>query len=234
MTAIDTLTMIAASEPQRPEAIARVLSVNVGGQRTLDTARRPVTTGIWKSPVAGRVRARGVNLDGDAQADRVNHGGPHKAIYAYATEDLAFWEQHLGRQLGPGAFGENLTTIGIDPNTALIGERWAIGSTVLEVSEPRSPCYKLGLRHEDPTLVRAFVAAQRPGAYLRIVQAGDVGAGDPIEVVWRPDHDVTIRLAFQAWLIDRSLISRLRRAPQLSPAWKRWIVTDPERPVSFE
>ncbi|HLZ26667.1 MAG TPA: MOSC domain-containing protein [Chloroflexota bacterium] len=215
-------------------AVARVLSVNVGSPRTFETARRAVTSGIWKSPVVGRVRARGVNLDGDAPADRVNHGGPHKAIYAYATEDLAFWEHHLGRQLEPGAFGENLTTVGIDPNAALIGERWAIGSSVLEVSEPRSPCYKLGLRHADPTLVRAFVAAQRPGAYLRIIQAGDIGAGDSIEVVWRPDHDVTICLAFQAWLVDRSLVSRLRRAPQLPPAWKHWIDADPERPVTFE
>jgi MOSC domain-containing protein YiiM len=211
-----------------------VLSVNVGGPRTVETARRPVTTAIWKTPVAGRVRAHGTNLEGDVQVDRQNHGGPYKAIYAYAAEDLAYWERHLGRPLGPGAVGENLTTWGIDPNTALIGERWAIGSTLLEVSEPRSPCYRLALRHQDPRLVRAFVAAERPGAYLRILQAGDIGAGDPIHVVWKPDHDVTIRLAFRAWLIDRSLIPRLRHAPQLPPAWQHWIATDPDRPVQFE
>jgi MOSC domain-containing protein YiiM len=213
---------------------ARVLSVNVGGPRTVETAGRTVTTAIWKTPVAGRLRAHGVNLEGDVQVDRQNHGGPHKAVYAYAVEDLAYWAQHLGRPLGPGSFGENLTTCGIDPNTALIGERWAVGSTILEVSEPRSPCYRLGLRHADPTLVRAFVAAQRPGAYLRIIEPGDIGAGDPIRVIWRPDHDVTIRLAFCAWLVDRSLVPRLRQAPQLSPAWQRWLEADPDRPVRFE
>jgi MOSC domain-containing protein YiiM len=214
---------------------ARVLSVNVGGPRTIETGKRSVTTGIWKTPVAGRVRAHGTNLDGDVQVDRENHGGPHKAIYAYAAEDLAYWEQHLGRPLGPGALGENLTTSGIDPNTATIGERWAIGSTLLEVSEPRSPCYRLALRHGEPKLVRDFVVAERPGAYLRIIEPGDIGAGDAIEVVWRPEHDVTIRLAFEAWLVDRGLIPRLRPAlAHLSPAWQRWIDTDPDRPVRFE
>ena len=94
---------------------ARVLSVNVGGPRTVETSKGSVTTAIWKTPAAGRVRAHNTNLDGDVQVDRHNHGGPHKAIYAYAAEDLAYWEQHLGRPLGPGALGENLTTSGIDP-----------------------------------------------------------------------------------------------------------------------
>jgi MOSC domain-containing protein YiiM len=216
-------------------APARVLSVNVGGPRTIETPKGSVTTGVWKTPVAGRVKARGTNLDGDVQVDRDNHGGPYKAIYAYAAEDLAYWEQHLGRPLGPGALGENLTIVGINPNTALIGERWAVGSTLLEVSEPRSPCYRLALRHAEPKLVRDFAVAERPGAYLRIIQPGDIGAGDAIQVVWRPEHDVTIRLAFQAWLVDRSLIPRLRPAlTHLSPAWQRWIDTDPDRPVRFE
>jgi MOSC domain-containing protein YiiM len=214
---------------------ARVLSVNVGGPRTLETRKGLVTTAIWKTPVAGRIQARGSNLAGDVQVDRQNHGGPFKAIYAYAAEDLSSWEEHLGRPLGPGALGENLTTLGIDPNTALIGERWAIGSTVLEVSEPRSPCYRLALRHGEPRLVRDFVVAERPGAYLRIVEEGDIGAGDAIQVVWRPAHDVTIRLAFQAWLVDRSLIPRLRPAlAHLSPAWRCWIETDLDRPVRFD
>jgi MOSC domain-containing protein YiiM len=212
----------------------RVLSVNVGVPRTVDTPRRTVTTAIWKSPVTHRVLTRGDHLEGDVQADRKNHGGPHKAVYAYATEDIAFWQEHLGRTLGPGAMGENLTTVGIDVNEALIGERWAIGSTILEVSEPRSPCYRLGLRHNDPTLPRAFVAAERPGTYLRIVRQGDIGAGDGIEILSRPDHNVTVRLAFRAWQIDRSLVPLLRHAPQLSDEWKTWIARDPDRPVAFE
>ena len=103
------------------------------------------------------------------------------------------------------------------------------------ISEPRSPCYRLALRHDEPKLVRAFVVAERPGAYLRIIQPGDIGAGDAIQVAWRPAHDVTIRLAFRAWLVDRSLIPRLRPAlTHLSPAWRRWIDTDPDQPVRFE
>ena len=209
-----------------------VLSVNVGRPQTYDTAKGLVTTAIWKQPVDGRVRTIGVNLEGDDQADRVNHGGWHKAIYAYAREDVLYWEDLLGRELGPGSMGENLTIAGIDPNEALIGERWAVGSTILEVSEPRSPCYRLGLRHGDVTLPRRFVTAQRPGTYLRIIQQGDIGAGDRIEVLERPEHDVTVRLAFQAWLVDRSLVPRLRAAPQLSDAWKDWMDKDPDRRVS--
>jgi MOSC domain-containing protein YiiM len=216
-----------------PSPVPHVVSVNVGLPRTVQTATRPVTTGIWKAPVAGRIRARGVNLEGDAQADKRNHGGPDKAVYAYALEDMEYWEHHLGRPLGPGSMGENLSTVGLDLNEALIGERWAIGSATFEVSEPRSPCYRLALRHGDPTLVRAFVAAQRPGTYLRIRQEGDIGAGDRIEVLFRPDHEVTVRLAFQAWQVDRRLIPRLRAAPQLPPAWKDWIDKDPQRGVRF-
>jgi MOSC domain-containing protein YiiM len=102
-------------------SISRVISVNVGRPRTVATRQGEATTAIWKTPVIGRVRASGVNLDGDVQVDRKNHGGPNEAIYAYAVEDIEHWERHLGRQLGPGAMGENLTTVGIDPNEALIG-----------------------------------------------------------------------------------------------------------------
>lgn len=213
-------------------AIATVLSVNVGKPRTYDTAKGDVTTAIWKTPVTGRVRTIGVNLEGDAQADRVNHGGWDKAIYAYAVADLQYWERQMGRPLEPGSMGENLTISNIDPNEALIGERWSVGSTVLEVSEPRSPCYRLGIRHGDATLPRRFVAAQRPGTYLRIIEQGDIGAGDRIEVIERPDHFVTVRLAFQAWLVDRTLAPRLHAAPQLSDAWKAWISGHPETRVA--
>ena len=211
-----------------------VVSVNVGMARTVETRNRTVTTAIWKFPVQGRVRTEGHHLEGDTQVDRKIHGGYHKAIYAYAREDLAYWTEHRGHVFGPGSMGENLTTLGIDPNEALIGERWAVGSTILEVSEPRSPCYRIGLRHDDPRLPRAFVAAQRPGAYLRIIQPGDVGEGDPIEVLSRPDHEVTVRVAFRAWQVDRSLMPLLRAAPQLSDAWKSWIADDPDPAAAFE
>ena len=118
----------------------RVLSINVGRPREFVYNGRPAKSAIWKLPVVGRIAARGVNLEGDDQADRKAHGGPDKAVYAYAAEDSRWWEEKLGRSLPYGQFGENLTTEGIEVNDALIGERWEIGSTVLEVSEPRIPC----------------------------------------------------------------------------------------------
>src|SRR5215475_12473972 len=119
---------------------ARVLSVNVGAVREFEYNGRPAKSRIWKSPVAGRIAARVINLAGDDQADRKAHGGPDKVSYGYAIEDVRWWEREIGRPLECGEFGENLTTEGIAVNDALIGERWAIGTTVLEVSEPRIPC----------------------------------------------------------------------------------------------
>jgi MOSC domain-containing protein YiiM len=195
----------------------RLISVNVGTPQLVDTGRRVVETAIWKTPVAGRVKVRGVNLDGDRQADLSVHGGPDKAVYAYAIEETRLWEEEMGRELGPGAFGENLTTEGVDVSGAVLGERWRIGTTLLEVVQPRLPCFKLGLRMEDPTMVRRFARASRPGAYFRIVEEGDLGAGDAIEVdiAGRPDHGVSVRLVSDAMLVDHSLIPRAREAPQL-------------------
>src|SRR3954465_2533090 len=123
-----------------------VESVNVGVPRPVQVGDHTVWTAIWKSPVEGRVPLRGVNLRGDDQADRTVHGGPDKAVYAYGSEDTAWWSEQLPRQLEPGTFGENLTTRGVDVSGAVIGERWAVGSTVLEVCQPRLPCFKLGLK----------------------------------------------------------------------------------------
>jgi MOSC domain-containing protein YiiM len=144
----------------------RLISVNVGTPKRIDTGRRIVETAIWKDPVEGRVKVRGVNLDGDRQADLTVHGGPNKAVYAYAIEEVRLWEEELGRPLGPGFFGENLTTEGVDVSGAVLGERWRIGTTLLEVVQPRLPCFKLALKMEDPTFVRRFAEASRPGAYL--------------------------------------------------------------------
>jgi len=181
------------------------------------------TSAIWKSPVSGRVAVRGVNIDGDDQADRAVHGGPDQAVYAYAAEDTEWWAAELGRGLGPGTFGENLTTRGIDVTGARVGERWRIGSTVLEVSAPRVPCWKLAKKMEDPQFIKRFAAAGRPGAYLRIIEEGELGAGDEIEIVERPDHDVTVGLFAQAYQHDRSLLPRLLAAPRLASGWREWI-----------
>jgi len=205
--------------------MAHVLSVNVGRPRPVDTGRRGVLTAIWKAPVAGRVAVRGVNLDGDDQADRSVHGGPDKAVYAYAIEETHQWEAELGRELGPGAFGENLTLAGIDVSGTLVGERWRVGSTLLEIVQPRLPCFKLGLRMDDASFVKRFGQASRPGAYLRIVEEGELGAGDAVEVdvATLPDHGVTLRLVSDAILLDPTLISQALEAPQLIPSLREWM-----------
>ena len=200
----------------------RVLSVNVGRVREFEYNGRPARSGIWKSPVAGRIAARGVNLDGDDQADRKVHGGHDKAVYAYAIEDIRWWEQELGRSLQHGEFGENLTTEQIDVNGALVGEHWEIGTAVLEVSEPRVPCWRLGVRMNDKMFPRRFTEALRPGAYLRIIVEGDVGAGDEISVVDRPEHDLTIGDVFRIFSRDRDEVERFVAVPGMSDSWRRW------------
>src|SRR5262249_34238771 len=156
-----------------------------------------------------RVAVRGVNLYGDDQADRRAHGGPDKAVYAYAVEDARWWEQQIGRSFANGEFGENLTTEGIEVNNALVGEHWEIGTTVLEVSEPRIPCWRLGVRMNDPMFPRRFAQAMRPGAYLRIAVEGNVGGGDEIRIVERSAHDLTIRDVARIYTHDRDEIVRL-------------------------
>ena len=199
-----------------------VLSVNVGTAREFEYGGRLAKSAIWKSPAAGRIAARGVNLAGDDQADRKAHGGPDKALYAYAVEDVRWWEQEIGRSLAYGEFGENLTTEGIEVNSALIGEHWEIGTTVVEVSEPRIPCWRLGVRMNDHLFPRRFTIAVRPGTYLRIVVEGDMGAGDKIRVVERPDHDLTIRDVFRIYTRDRDEAERLLAVPRMSESWRRW------------
>jgi len=202
--------------------MAKVLSVNVGPVREFEYGGRPARSAIWKSPVSGRVAARGVNLAGDDQADRQAHGGPDKALYAYAVEDARWWQQSIGRPVSYGEFGENLTTEGIEVNDALVGERWQIGTAVLEVSEPRVPCWRLGVRMNDKTFPRRFTEALRPGPYLRIIVEGEVGAGDDIRVVERPRHDLTIRDVFRIYTRDRDEVGRLLAVPRMSESWQRW------------
>ena len=200
----------------------RVLSVSVGLPREFSYAGRAARSAIWKTPVSGRVAARGVNLAGDDQADRAAHGGPDKAVYAYAVEDARWWESRLERPLAHGELGENLTTEGVDVNGALIGERWRIGTALFEVSEPRIPCWRLGVRMNDPRFVARFTEEMRPGAYLRIVEEGEIGAGDEIRIVERPDADLTVRDVFRIYTRDRREAGRLVSHPAMSQAWKRW------------
>jgi MOSC domain-containing protein YiiM len=201
----------------------RLLSVNVGQPR-LNPWKTIKLTGIDKRPVAGPVmvtvpRAKGmgmVGLAGDRVYDVRNHGGPDQAVYAYAREDLDFWAAQLGRPLPDGVFGENLTTSGLDVGGALIGERWRIGpDVILEASCPRIPCGTFQGWLAQAGWIKRFTLAAMPGAYFRVIEPGDIQAGDPIEVVHRPDHDVTIALSFQALTIEPDLLPRLLVADAL-------------------
>jgi MOSC domain-containing protein YiiM len=201
--------------------VARLVSVNVGRPRQISTRRgQPMHSAIFKEPVEGRVRVEGVNLAGDDQADRTVHGGPEKAVYAYAREDIDWWENIHG-DLPNGCFGENLTTQGIDVSGAIIGERWRVGTVLLEICQPRLPCSKLGIRFNDLRMVKAFAKASRPGGYLRIVEEGELGTGDEIEIVARPDHGITLAMCSDAALKDPALVPKVLMAPQLSIELRR-------------
>jgi MOSC domain-containing protein YiiM len=198
-----------------------LVQVSVGRPRPVDRHGRDGRTAIYKSAVHGPVRAAGVNLDGDDQADRDAHGGDDKAIYAYADEDRRWWESETGRAIERAAFGENLTTSGIDVTNSLIGEQWVIGSVVLEVSEPRLPCWKLNHRMGDEHFVKRFTAARRPGAYLRILTEGVLRAGDSIRVVRVPDHGVTVADVARIHR-ERVGVETLLELDSISQAWKDW------------
>jgi MOSC domain-containing protein YiiM len=202
-----------------------VISVNVSSIRTVEYHGEMVTSGIFKSPVEGPVRIDGVNLRGDDQADRENHGGPIRAVYAYAEEDYTWWQETLGRTLPPGKFGENLTLRGVDVSDALIGERWRVGTAILEVTSPRVPCYKLAMVMDDPKFIRTFARALRPGAYLGIVEQGEVSAGDSVEIVHRPEHALTLQAMTRIYLFERQRLGELL-VPQLPREWHDWVVAN--------
>ena len=201
-----------------------LVSVNLAVERVSPTDAAGLT-GIDKRPVAGPVLVRapgdrqtglGSGLAGDLVLDRRHHGGDDQAVYAYAREDLDFWGAELGRALPGGVFGENLTTRGVDVTGALIGERWLVGGQVLlEVSVPRIPCGLFAQWMAEPHWVRRFTAAARPGGYLRVVEPGEVRAGDEITVVSRPDHAVTVGFTFQALTTRPELLPHLAAARAL-------------------
>ncbi|MGQ0680234.1 MAG: MOSC domain-containing protein [Actinomycetota bacterium] len=170
----------------------RVISVNLAEVRELTLRGKKHQTGIWKVPFEGRVRAAGNSLEGDRQLDLKVHGGREKAVSCYASEDYHWWQEQLGAPMPPGQFGENLTLEGVDLGGALIGERWTIGSAEFQITQPRQPCWKLGAKMQERKFPRRFNEANRAGAYLSILQEGDVGAGDLVSVVHRPDHPITL------------------------------------------
>jgi MOSC domain-containing protein YiiM len=199
-----------------------VESVNVGTPREVRWRGQAVRTAIWKDPVPGRVRVRATNVDGDEQGNPEVHGGVDQALYAYAAEDYEWWGGELGRALGPGTFGDNLTVRGIDVSGAVVGERWRAGGTLLEVTAPRTPCFKLGIRMGSQAFPRRFAAARRPGAYLRVLAEGELAAGDPVEVVHRPGHGLTVAEVSRIYHDDHAGAPRLLEAPELSGTWRQW------------
>jgi MOSC domain-containing protein YiiM len=174
--------------------------------------RRPLRTGIDKQPVTGRVAVHMLGLDGDVQVNRKHHGGEGRAVYAYAQEDAEHWIDELGRELPPGRFGENLRTSGLDLRNAVLGEQWRVGTALLEVTAWRVPCANFARFWGVPDLVKRFSAHGATGAYLRVLTTGDVGAGDAVDIVFRPDHGVTVERAFRITMTEKS------RLPELAPA----------------
>src|SRR3954463_619213 len=205
----------ADDERRRVSHVSRLDAVCVSGPDLLPLpGRKPDRSGIDKKPVRGRVAVHPLGLDGDVQVNRKHHGGEGQAVYAYAQEDAEWWADDVGRELPPGRFGENLRTSGLDLTGALLGERWRIGTALLEVTAPRIPCANFERFWGVPQLVKRFTAHGASGAYLRVLEPGHLGAGDEITVMHRPDHGVTAGDAFRAFTTQKS------RLPELAPALK--------------
>jgi MOSC domain-containing protein YiiM len=191
---------------------ARVTSVCVSGAELLPLPdRRPNRSGIDKRPVAGRVAVGTLGLDGDVQVNRRHHGGEGQAVYAYAQEDADWWSAELDRELPAGRFGENLRTTGLDLRNAVLGERWRIGTALFEVTAWRTPCANFARFWGVPDLVKRFAAHGATGAYLRVLETGEVGADDAVAIVFRPDHGITVETAFRIVMTEKA------RLPELTP-----------------
>ena len=204
----------------------KLLSVNVGLPREVVWRGKPVTTGIYKEPVSVRVPLRTLNLDGDAQADLRVHGGPDKAVYVYPSEHYAYWREELpDADLSWGAFGENFTTEGVLDDAVHIGDRLRAGSAEFVVTQPRMPCFKLGIRFGRPDMVKRFQRGGRNGFYLAVLQEGEVTAGDSFEWVAREDHGVTVAEVVGLYAADaanQDLLRRVSELPALPEGWRAY------------
>lgn len=187
----------------------RIASVNIGQPRDVVHGKQRVLTGIFKQPVAGPVHVGPEGLDGDGQADSVHHGGADKAVYAFALEQYGHWQETLARPGFPyGQFGENLTIAGLDESESRIGDRLRIGDTLLQITQPRTPCFKLGIRMQRADMQKLFSAHAWTGYYLRVEHQGTVAAGDSVEIAHRAEDSVTIRDLFRAILNPRARNAR--------------------------
>jgi MOSC domain-containing protein YiiM len=191
----------------------KIISLNVGKPELLIVNDQPVSTGIFKEPIADRVKLRTLNLDGDRQADLTVHGGPYKAVYVYPSEHYLFWKHELPEMELPwGVFGENLTTTGLLETETHIGDRFRIGSAEVKVTQPRMPCYKLAIRFERNDIIKRFLVSERTGFYLSVLKEGEVAAGDEIELLERNTSDVRVVDVVRLYSSDKRDLDLLRRA----------------------
>jgi MOSC domain-containing protein YiiM len=203
----------------------KLLSVNVGLPREIEWKGKVVRTSIFKSPVAGPARIAKLNVEGDQQSDLTVHGGIDKAIYAYPSEHYPFWREQLpGMDLPWGVFGENFTTDGLLEDTR-VGDRFRIGSAEFVVTQPRMPCFKLGIRFNRPDMVKRFLESGRTGFYLAVLKEGEVAAGDPIELLERDEHNVPVADIVNLYRGDatnQDLLRRVSELPSLPESWREY------------
>lgn len=208
----------------------KLLSVNCGLPREVDWHGESVTTSIYKEPVSGRVALRTLNLDGDRQSDLTVHGGAYKAVYCYPIEHYDYWKAELpGRALPMGAFGENFTIEGLEEDSVYIGDRFAVGSAEVVVTQPRLPCYKLGIQFGSDEMVKRFLWSKRTGFYLAVTREGEVGAGDEILRIGRDENSIPVSAITRLYVAkkysdeDRLLVERARKLSALPDSWKQWL-----------
>src|SRR4051812_27531646 len=204
----------------------KLLSVNTGLPREIEWKRKIVRTSIFKRPVAGRVRVSTLNVEGDQQSDLTVHGGIDKAVYAYPSEHYSFWRTELrGMDLAWGVFGENFTTVGLLEETLHIGDRLRVGSAEFVVTQPRMPCFKLGIRFNRSDMVKRFLQSGRTGFYLAVLKEGEVAAGDSIEWLERDEHNIPVADVVNLYRGDAENQDLLRRAselPSLPNSWREY------------
>jgi MOSC domain-containing protein YiiM len=201
----------------------KILSLNVGLPREVTWEGKVVTTGIFKEPVKGPVMLRRLNLDGDGQADLTVHGGVSKAIYAYPSEHYGYWRKELpGVDLPWGMFGENFTTEGLLEQDAYIGNRFRIGEAEVMVTEPRMPCYKLGIKFGRADIIKRFLASRRSGFYFAVVQEGMVTVGDSIELIGRDQQDISVADIARLYAFDKDDLKAMRRAIEIEALPENW------------
>jgi len=201
----------------------KVLSLNVGLPREVTWQGKRVTTGIFKEPIQERVMIRTLNLDGDQQADLTVHGGVSKAVYAYPSEHYNYWRSELpGMDLSWGMFGENFTTEGFLEDAVYIGDRFRIGETEVMVTEPRMPCYKLGIKFGRADIIKRFLASRRTGFYFAVMREGMVGAGDDVELIEREQQEISVADVTRLYAFDKDDVKSLRRAIQVEALPESW------------